>query len=71
MKKMGIAVGSLILLGFLLLQVGVIFKMIGINLLHPIFEIPSNFFIVANTCFLVALIVDRFDVKKEEQEARD
>jgi len=63
MKKMGIAVGTLVLLGFILLQVGIIFKFVGINLLDPVLVIPGNILTAANTCFLIALIVDKFDSK--------
>ena len=64
MRKINLAVGARLLLGFLLLQVGVVFQIAGINLLDPILRIPSSFFIVANTCFLVALLVDRFGEKE-------
>ncbi len=60
MKKMNLAVGALVLVGFLMLQVGIIFRMSGFNILEPMFEIPQNFFIASNTCFLIALVVDRF-----------
>lgn len=61
MKRMNVAVGSLILIGMLLVMGGVIMKYAGLNLLEPYLNVPTNFFVVANTCFLVALIVDKFD----------
>lgn len=61
MKKMSAGVGTLVLVGMLLLLGGVILKFAGLNLLEPLFFIPSSFFVVANTCFLLALVIDKFD----------
>ena len=59
-KKMNLAVGSLLLVGFIMIQGGVVLQIAGLNLLDPLFKIPSSAFLIANTCFLVALIIDRF-----------
>ena len=61
MPKMSVAVGSLVLLGFFMIMFGLILKMSGLNLLEPVFSSIGGYFSMANTCFLVALVVDRFD----------
>lgn len=61
MKKIGTGVGTLVLVGMVLLLGGVILKFAGLNLLEPLFYVPASFFVVANTCFLLALIIDKFD----------
>lgn len=58
---MNVAVGSLVLLGFILILFGIIFKYSRLNLMEPIFSIPISFFTISNTCFLVALVIDKFD----------
>lgn len=64
MKKMDMAVGSVVLLGFLFLLGGVICKFSDLSLLEPYVTSPAGFFAVANTCFLLALVVDRFSGKE-------
>lgn len=61
MVKMSLAVGTLVFIGFLLILFGVIAKASGVNLLTPAVTNVSNIFIIANTCFLMALIVSKFD----------
>jgi len=61
MKKMNLAVGTLVLLGFILLLAGTILNLSGWNPLHPVILRPVSYYVVANTCFLMALIIDRFD----------
>jgi hypothetical protein len=61
MKKMNLATGSMVLLGFIFILFGLVLKMSGLNLLEPLFSRLSSFFAIANTCFLAALIIDRFD----------
>ena len=58
---MSLGVGVLVLLGLILILFGVIFKLSGLNLLHPQIKDVSNFFVIANTCLLLAIIVDKFD----------
>jgi hypothetical protein len=65
MRKMNVATGSLVLLGFFMIMFGMILKMAGLNLLEPIFYNFSGYFSMANTCFLIALVVDRFDKPQE------
>ena|GEM_PF-1615685 len=60
MRKLNLAEGSLVLLGFILILNAVIFKVSGLNLL-PIIKKASNFVMVANTCFLMALISAIFE----------
>ncbi|MBD3426484.1 MAG: hypothetical protein GF409_04575 [Candidatus Omnitrophica bacterium] len=64
--KMSLGVGVLVLLGLVLILFGVIFKLSGLNLLEPQIKEVTNFFIVANTCLLLALIVAKFDTSEEE-----
>lgn len=65
MRKMNLAEGSLILIGFLLILNVLIVKMKGINLLAEIAVEPLVLLVVANTCFLVAFIVSIFGDREE------
>ncbi len=60
-RKLGKGVGALLLLAFMLILFGIIFHIAGLNLLEPILSNVAGFFIIANTCLLLALVVDRFD----------
>ncbi len=61
MRNMGLATGSLVLLGLFMVMFGIILKLSGMNLMEPIFNSIGGYFSMANTCFLVGLVVDRFD----------
>jgi hypothetical protein len=61
MKKMSIGVGVLVLLGMLLALMGVLYKVTTFNLLAPYLNFPRSFFLIANTCLLLALVIDRFE----------
>lgn len=61
MRKMNLAVGSLIFLGFLCIMLGVIARLSGVTLMAPVLSTPGQYLIVANTCFLVALVIDWFE----------
>ena len=61
MRRMNLAVGSLTLVGLLFGLAGVLSKVAGIALLYPLVKEMPSYFIIACTCFLLALIVDRFD----------
>ena len=63
MKKMDMATGSLVLLGMLVLMAGAVMKFSSLNLFDPIITAQCGFLKVANTCFLLAIIVDRFNGK--------
>lgn len=65
MPKMNLGTGVLVLLGFFLILFGIIMKFSGLNLLDPLCSRISSFFAIANTCFLIAIIVDRFDKPAE------
>ncbi|MFQ5952867.1 MAG: hypothetical protein ACE5JK_05635 [Candidatus Omnitrophota bacterium] len=65
MYKMSLATGSLVLLGFFLIMFGVILKFSGLNLLEPLFYNIGGYFAMANTCFLIALVVEKFDKPSE------
>ncbi len=60
MKKMDIGVGVLVLLGFLTILGGVILQLKDINLLEPVVNSPSGYFLTANTCFILALVLEKF-----------
>lgn len=60
MKKVDLAVGALVLVGLVLIVAGCVSKVAGLNLLEQFFTIPRNYFIAANTCLLLALVIDRF-----------
>jgi hypothetical protein len=61
MKKMSTGTGTLLLVGFFFILFGIILKFSGLNLLEPVVYQITSYFTVANTCFLVALIVHLFD----------
>ncbi|MFH1846807.1 MAG: hypothetical protein ABH869_04545 [Candidatus Omnitrophota bacterium] len=60
-RWMNKAEGSLVILGLLLLVNGSIYKISGFNLLVQMSEDLASFFVLANTCFLLALVVYIFD----------
>jgi len=57
---MNVATGCLIFLGFILLLGGIASKLMGISILTPYISSFIGYFVGANTCFLMALIVDKF-----------
>ena len=57
---MNLGVGSLILVGFIFLVGGIATKAMGVSLFEPIILTSTGYFIAANTCLLLALIVDKF-----------
>jgi UPF0716 family protein affecting phage T7 exclusion len=57
---MNLATGTLTFLGFLLLIVGVISRLLELSLLMPFINSYLGYFIAGNTCFLVALVVDKY-----------
>lgn len=60
MRKLNLAEGALVLLGFLLILNGIIVKMSDFNMIPHLILMPSNSFVAANTCFILTLILDRF-----------
>jgi hypothetical protein len=60
MKKMNLAEGSLVLLGFLISLSVVISKVSGLNLLEQIADSEFKLLLVANTCFVIAFIINFF-----------
>ena len=60
MRKLNIAEGVLILLGFMLILDALIIKFKGINLLEQVLKDPGNLLIAANTCFIIAFVVAVF-----------
>jgi len=60
-NKMNLAIGSLVLMGFLFVLFAVIFNLKGVNLLYPYVKQAVSYFIAANTCFLIAFIISTFD----------
>ena len=59
-KKMNLAVGSLVLLGFLFLLLGAIFHITGYNILETFIDTVFGFFLASITCFLVAIVIEVF-----------
>ena len=57
---MNLAVGSLTFLGLILLVAGVVSKVISISVFAPYFASFSSYFLAANTCLIMALVVDKF-----------
>lgn len=58
---MNLATGALTLTGFLSIVLGIVTKLVGISLLNPYVIAPSNYFLIAITCFVTALVIDRFE----------
>jgi len=58
---MNLATGALIFLGFLFIVLGIASKAMGCSLLSPFIQSTLGYFVGANTCILLALIVDKFD----------
>ncbi len=65
MRKMNLAEGVLVLLGFILIICGVVAKISGMNILAPLVNSVTGCFIAACTCFLVVIILSEFG---EEQQ---
>ncbi len=61
MQKMNIAEGSIVLVGFLLLLNGLVSKFIGFSLLRPMINTTLASFVSANSCFLVAFLLNTYD----------
>jgi len=61
MRKMNLAVGILIMMGFLAILSGLILQMKGLNLFDVVFTSSNGYFLAANTCFIVALVLEKFD----------
>ena len=57
---MNVATGCLTFLGFILLLAGIASKLMGISILAPYISSFLGYFIGANTCLLMALVVDKF-----------
>ena len=58
---MSLATGCLMFVGFIFLMAGMMSKFIGIPILAPLVYSNMSCFIAANTCLLLALIVDKFE----------
>ncbi len=57
---MNAATGTLTLVGLVLLLAGLISKFLGVLILEPFISSSINYVIAANTCFLLAIVVDKF-----------
>ncbi len=57
---MNVATGCLTFLGFILLIAGIASKLLGISVMAPYISSFLGYFVGANTCFLLALIVNKF-----------
>lgn len=65
MRKLNLAEGVLVLLGFILILNAGIIKFKGINLLEQLVKDPGNLLLLANTCFIMAFVVAIFGGKKD------
>ncbi len=65
MRKMNLAEGTLVLLGFIFTLVAVIFKISGLNLLEQISSSGTNLLLIANICFIVAFVVTIFGAEEK------
>jgi len=57
---MNLATGSLMLLGLVLAILGLVSKLIGTSILAPLITNYFSYLIAANTCLLLALVIDKF-----------
>ena len=58
---MNLATGALVFVGFFLIVLGLASKAMGYSLLSPFIQSTIGYLVAANTCILLALIVDKFD----------
>jgi len=57
---MNVATGSLTFLGFIFLLGGIVSGLSGISIMAPYVLSFVGYFVGANTCFLLTLIIDKF-----------
>ncbi len=57
---MNVATGCLTFLGFILLLGGIASKLMGVSILAPYISSFIGYFIGANTCLLMSLVIDKF-----------
>lgn len=67
MRKLNLAEGSLVLLGFLLLLDVAVIKVKSINLLTPLVNDSVGALLAANTCFIVAFVISIFGGQDAEE----
>ena len=60
---MNLGVGALILLGLCILVLGTCSKFLGVPLLKPYVGTVAGCFVLAITCFVLAMVIDRFENK--------
>ena len=60
---MNVATGSLTFLGFILLIVGIVSKLMGVSLFAPFISSFLGYFIGANSCLIMALVIEKFQGK--------
>ena len=58
---MNLAVGTLTFAGCTFILLGCISRLWGVSLLAPYIITTTGYFLGGNTCFLLALIVDKFE----------
>jgi len=61
MRRVSTGAGTLLLMAFLMILTGIVLHFSGLNLLEPIINSVAAYFVIANTCILMALVVDKFD----------
>ena len=57
---MNLATGTLTLLGMVLVIAGIISRVIGFSFLAPLVSSYMGYFVGANLCFLLVLVIDKY-----------
>ncbi|MBU0769333.1 MAG: hypothetical protein KJ687_09605 [Proteobacteria bacterium] len=60
---MNLAVGTLVFAGLASILLGVISEVMGLSLLSPFIANTTSYFILATTCLVLALVIDRFETR--------
>ncbi|MFC1570224.1 hypothetical protein ACFL4E_00390 [Candidatus Omnitrophota bacterium] len=68
MRRLNLAEGTLVLMGFLLILNVAILKVKDINLLTPLVNDPVGMLAAANTCFIIAFVISIFGGKDKDEE---
>ena len=57
---MNLATGTLTFVGMLLLVGGVVSKLMGLSLMAPFISSYMGYFVGANLCFILVLVIDKY-----------
>jgi len=67
MRKLNVAEGSLVLMGFLFLLNVVVIKLKSVNLLGSLVDGSVGALLAANTCFILAFVFSIFGGSEDEE----